>query len=173
MKKIFLFLLLILFIQPTLACNVQLTLDLQNGSEQKANKILYEYILEDLKMTPEQVKEFANIDTESVKAYEVDLNIDGEKEIIGVCYSTLYWGTAGFHLFILHKNNNRYENIIYALNFEPQKDLKVLQSKHNGYYDLKLSGSNAYNFKTFIAKYKDGFYQNIIQVKSLENALRQ
>jgi hypothetical protein len=60
-----------------------------------------------------------------------------------------------------------------VLNFEPQKVLKVLNSKHNGYYDIKFYGSSAYDFKTFIAKYKNGFYQNEKQTKSLENALRQ
>lgn len=174
MKKFVLLLLSIfLFIQPTLACNVQKTLDLQKGSEPQANKVLYEYILDSLKMTPEQVKEFANIDFESVKAYEVDLNADGENEVIGVCYSTLYWGTAGYHLFILHKNSSRYEDIAYMLNFEPNKCFQVLESKHNGYYDIKFYGSSAYDFKPFVVGYKDGFYQNDIQTKSLEKALQQ
>ena len=173
MKKIVLFLLFLLFVQPVFACNVEKIIDLQNGSEPRANKILYEYILGSLKMTPEQVKEFASIDIQSIKAYEFDLNTDGENEVIGVCYSTLYWGTAGYHLFILQKNSSQYEDITYVLNFEPQKVLKVLNSKHNGYYDIKFYGSSAYDFKTFIAKYKNGFYQNEKQTKSLENALRQ
>lgn len=50
---------------------------------------------------------------------------------------------------------------------------KILKSKHNGYYDINFYGSSAYDFKPFVVGYKDGFYQNDIQTKSLEKALQQ
>ena len=156
MKKFVLLLLSIfLFIQPTLACNVQKTLDLQKGSEPQANKVLYEYILDSLKMTPEQVKEFANIDLESIKAYEVDLNADGENEVIGVCYSTLYWGTAGYHLFVLYKNSGQYEDISLIV-FEPQTNVVILQDKDNNFSRIRLIGSKGWQY---VAKFVDNMYQ--------------
>lgn len=155
MKKIVLFLLLFIFVQPVFACNVEKIIDLQNSSEPSANKILYEYILESLKMTPKQVKEFANIDIQSIKAYEFDLNTDGENEVIGVCYSTFYWGTAGYHLFILQKNSSQYEDISLLI-FEPQSEVVILKEKNNNFFDLSLEGSKGWQY---VAKFTDEMYQ--------------
>ena len=131
------------------------------------------YVLKELSKTPEEAKDFARIEPETVKAFEVDLNDDGEKEIVGVVYSTFYLGTAGYSLFILQLQNGEYKNIAYVLSIEPQNELKILNAKTNGYRDIKLSGSVAYNFKPFIAKYKNGYYQNNDQTKSLERKLQQ
>jgi hypothetical protein len=155
MKKIVLFLLFLLFVQPVFACNVEKIIDLQNGSEPRANKILYEYILGSLKMTPEQVKEFASIDIQSIKAYEFDLNTDGENEVIGICYSTLYWGTAGYHLFILQKNSSQYEDISLLI-FEPQSEVIILKEKNNKFFNLSLKGSKGWQY---VAKFTDDMYQ--------------
>lgn len=124
-------------------------------------------------MTPAGIKDFARIEPQSVRAFEIDLNDDGEKEIVGMVYSTLYLGTAGYSLFILQLQNDEYKNIAYVLNIEPQKELKILNAKTNGYRDIKLQGSVAYNFKPFIAKYRNGYYQSDRQTKSLERALQQ
>ena len=66
-----------------------------------------------------------------------------------------------------------YKNIAYVLNLEPQKELKILNGKTNGYSDIKLNGSVAYKFKPFIAKYGNGYYKTDYQTKSLERALLQ
>ena len=57
----------------------------------------------------------------------------------------------------LQLQNGEYKNIAYVLSIEPQNELKILNAKTNGYRDIKLSGSVAYNFKPFIAKYKNGY----------------
>ena len=49
--------------------------------------------------TQEKFAEIAGIEPESARAIAVDLNDDGTKEIIGLVYSTFYWGTAGYSLF--------------------------------------------------------------------------
>lgn len=126
-------------------------------SDANANKILYEYILKDQNMTPKEIEEFANITPESAKAFEVDLNDDGTNEIVGLISSTLYWGTAGFSLFILQKQPDGYKDIS-SLVFEPQGGIDIKINKTNGYYDLKLFGSN-HNGVQYVAKYKDGMYQ--------------
>lgn len=125
-------------------------------SDANANKILYEYILKEQNMTPKEIEEFANITPESVKAFEVDLNDDGTNEIVGLVYSTLYWGTAGFSLFILQKQLDRYKDIS-SMNFEPQREINIKVNKSNGYHDIKLWGSN-HNGVQYVVKYKDGMY---------------
>ena len=165
---------IMIFAQTALAFGTYRTLDFSDGeSDKQSGKILYEYVLKKLNKTPEEAKDFARIEPETVKAFEVDLNDDGEKEIVGIVYSTFYLGTAGYSLFILQLQNGEYKNIAYVLNIETQNELKILNAKTNGYRDIKLSGSVAYNFKPFIAKYKNGYYQNNDQTKSLERKLQQ
>ena len=165
---------IILFGQTALASGTYCKLDFSDGeSDKQAGKILYEYILQEQNMTPAEIKDFALIEPQSVRAFEIDLNDDGEKEIVGMVYSTLYLGTAGYSMFILQLQNDGYKNIAYVLNIEPQKELKILNAKTNGYRDIKLQGSAAYNFKPFIAKYRNGYYQSDRQTKSLERALQQ
>lgn len=149
---------IILFGQTALASGTYCKLDFSDGeSDKQAGKILYEYVLKELNKTPEEAKEFARIEPETVKAFEVDLNDDGEKEIVGVVYSTFYLGTAGYSLFILQKQQSEYKDISILV-FEPQKKVYILNNKTNGYHDIKLSGSN-HNCVQYVAKYKDGMYQ--------------
>ena len=155
MKKLLILISLFLLVQSTFASEVEKTMDLLNGSESQANKILYNYILESLDMTSQQAKDFANIDIQSIKAYEFDLNTDGENEVIGVCYSTLYWGTAGYHLFILQKNSSQYEDISLLI-FEPQSEVIILKEKNNKFFVLSLKGSKGWQY---VAKFTDDMYQ--------------
>lgn len=149
---------IISFGQTALASGTYRKLDFSDGeSDKKAGKILYEYVLKELNKTPEEAKDFARIEPETVKAFEVDLNDDGEKEIVGVVYSTFYLGTAGYSLFILQKQHSGYKNISILV-FEPQRKVYILKTKTNGYHDIKLSGSN-HNCVQYVAKYKDGMYQ--------------
>ena len=149
---------IILFGQTALASGTYCKLDFSDGeSEKQAGKILYEYILQEQNMTPAEIKDFARIEPQSVRAFEIDLNDDGEKEIVGMVYSTLYLGTAGYSLFILQKQHSGYKNISILV-FEPQRKVYILKTKTNGYHDIKLSGSN-HNCVQYVAKYKDGMYQ--------------
>ena len=59
-------------------------------------------------------------------------------------YSTFYWGTAGYSLFILQKQPNGYKDIS-TLVFEPQEIVDIRSEKTNGYHDIKLTGSNGDN----------------------------
>lgn len=173
MKKILTALFCLLLVQPAYASGTYKKIDFTNvASETNASKILYEYVLKKQNMTPAELAEFARITPESVVALEVDLNDDGTNEIIGFIYSTFYWGTAGYNLFILHKQPNGYNDISFV-NFEPQEDFYIFNTKTNGYRDIKFYGSFGFNFRPFIAKYINGYYQNDYQTKSLERALRQ
>ena len=159
MKKILIIVMsIILFGQTALASGTYCKLDFSDGeSDKQAGKILYEYVLQEQKMTPAEIKDFARIEPETVRAFEVDLNDDGEKEIVGVVYSTFYLGTAGYSLFILQKQQSGYKDISILV-FEPQRNVYILKTKTNGYHDIKLSGSN-HNCVQYVAKYKDGMYQ--------------
>ena len=160
--------------QSVMAFGTNKKLDFAKGeADAEASKILYEYVLQEQGMTSVEIKSFAGIEPQSAKAFEVDLNDDGINEIIGFVNSTLYWGTAGYSLFILQKQPNGYKNIAYLLNFEPQKDFYILNTGTNGYRNIKLHGSSAYKFKPFTVKYEDGHYRNNSQTKSLENSLQQ
>ncbi len=168
MKKVLLVFISLFVIHPVFALGIYKDLNLLNNSEPKANKILYEFVLKDLGMSSEEIKKLADIDMNSVKALEIDLNDDGTKEIIGVVYSTMYWGTAGYSLFILQSIAGKYKNIAYLINFEPQKEVSILNKKTNGYRDIKLFGSSAYRFKPFILKFDNGLYIDMMQVNSIK-----
>ena len=159
MKKFLILVMAIIsFGQTTLASGTYCKLDFSDGeSDKQAGKILYEYVLQELNKTPEEAKDFARIEPETVKAFEVDLNDDRENEIIGIVYSTFYLGTAGYSLFILQKQQSGYKDISILV-FEPQRNVYILKTKTNGYHDIKLSGSN-HNCIQYVAKYKDGMYQ--------------
>ena len=129
----------------------------KDEADAEASKILYEYVLQEQGMTPVEIKLFAGIEPQSAKAFEVDLNEDGINEIIGFVNSTLYWGTAGYSLFILQKQSNGYKDIS-TLVFEPQEIVEIRSKKTNGYQDMKLTGSNGNNVQ-YVAKNKDGMYQ--------------
>lgn len=158
MKNFIISLMCLLLAPPVFAFGSYKKLDFVNGeSAPQSNKILYEYVLQEQNMTPEEIKDFARIEPQSVKAFEVDLNDDGTKEVLGVVYSTLYMGTAGYSLFILQKQPNGYSNISILV-FEPQAEVYIMKEMSNGYHDIKLSGSNG-DGGQYVAKYKDGMYQ--------------
>lgn len=88
--------------QPVLAFRTYKKLNFKDDkSDLHASKILYEYVLKSQNMSPVEIKDLVGIKPKSAKAFEVDLNEDGIKEIIGLVYSTFYWGSAGYSLFIL------------------------------------------------------------------------
>ncbi len=119
------------------AFRVEYQYDLMDNSNPVANKILYNYVLTDIDMTPKEIEEIARITPESVRAFEYDLNGDGTKEVIGVVYSTYYYGSIdGYHLFVLQKQNGTYKDIS-MVSIEPiAGDLVILKKKKNDYYKL-------------------------------------
>ena len=159
LKNVFLSSLITIFlVQPVLAFGTYKKLNFNDDKPNpQASKILYEYVLKSQNMSPAEIKDLAGIEPKSAKAFEVDLNEDGIKEIIGLVYSTFYWGTAGYSLFILQKQPNGYKDIS-TLVFEPQEIVDIRSEKTNGYHDIKLTGSNGENVQ-YVAKYKDGMYQ--------------
>ena len=159
LKNLFLSSLITIFlVQPVLAFGTYKKLNFNDDKPNpQASKILYEYVLKSQNMSPAEIKDLAGIEPKSAKAFEVDLNEDGIKEIIGLVYSTFYWGTAGYSLFILQKQPNGYKDIS-TLVFEPQEIVDIRSEKTNGYHDIKLTGSNGDNVQ-YVAKYKDGMYQ--------------
>ena len=147
--------------------------DFSKQSQNQASKILYKYILKDLNKTPKEAQDFANITPKTVNAFETDLNGDGKKEIIGVVFSTYYWGTAGYSLFILEKNNNNYQNIAkYMINIETNMKFYVLPYKTNGYKNIKYHGSIAFDFKLMQAKFNGKYYYNYQQDQKFEEYLK-
>lgn len=159
LKNVFLSSLITIFlVQPVLAFGTYKKLNFNDDKPNpQASKILYEYVLKSQNMSPAEIKDLAGIEPKSARAFEVDLNEDGIKEIIGLVYSTFYWGTAGYSLFILQKQPNGYKDIS-TLVFEPQEIVDIRSEKTNGYHDIKLTGSNGDNVQ-YVAKYKDGMYQ--------------
>ena len=111
LKNVFLSSLITIFlVQPVLAFGTYKKLNFNDDKPNpQASKILYEYVLKSQNMSPAEIKDLAGIEPKSAKAFEVDLNEDGIKEIIGLVYSTFYWGTAGYSLFILQKQPNGYQ----------------------------------------------------------------
>lgn len=125
------------------AFRVEYQYDLIENSEPVASKILYNYVLTDVDMTPKEIEEIARITPERVNAFEYDLNSDGIKEVIGVVYSTYYYGSIdGYHLFVLQKQNETYKDVS-SVSIEPiAGNLVILKKKKNGYYKLFVTKRN-------------------------------
>ena len=113
--------------------------DLSKNKEPNAQKILYEYVLRDLDSTPKTLEENFNIVFDNVYAFEYDLNDDGEKEVIGIVYSTIYYGSLlGYHTFILQKQSEIYEDIS-TFGYEPYNGrLIILKTKKNNEHKILL-----------------------------------
>ena len=135
----------------------ELTYDFIKNSEPEASKILYEYISHEEYMTDEFL-ELAHITPKSACAFEYDLNNDGENEIIGLIYSSGFFGSAGHSLFILQKQGDVYEDITCMVNFEPLLPLRILKEKSNGYKNIGIYGSVAYKFRPLLLQFKNGKY---------------
>ena len=139
MKKLFVILifLILTLISPVIANENTTILDMQKSGDFFARITLYKYVLRDLKMSPKQAKEFANIDFNCVHAYKVDLNDDGKNEIIGYVSSTYFLGAEGYDLFILNKKERKYRNLS-QVKFLPDKSVIVLKDKLSEYNILKI-----------------------------------
>ena len=135
--------------------------DFMKQSQPKASKILYEYVLKDLDKPPKEAEKLFDVTKDRVKAFEIDLNADGKKEVIGYVSSTAYWCAFGYHLFILEKQSNSYINIVnelYAMDIEPILKIMILPNKTKDYKDIKFYCSVACNFKPIIAVYDGQTY---------------
>jgi len=157
--KIYLLLLIsFLIIQPVFAKCEPKSFNLTKETDIMAKEILYTFVLNDLQMTPQEVENFAKIKPELVRAIKYDLNNDGEDEVIGIVYSTFYYGSSGYNLFILQKKGYKYENISSLQNIEPQEKIKILKSVTNGFCKIRLKSSYANKFKNYTIEYNDNSY---------------
>ncbi len=105
--------------------------------------------------------ELQQVRLEDVKAYEVDLNNDKQKEVIGVIYSPLTMGKLGYELFILEKyGKNKYKNIAWSLVFAPYEKVYILTTKHNGYKNIIFRSSKFLGSKMYMTEYENEMYYN-------------
>ncbi len=122
-----------------------------------ASRILYNYVLKEVKMSPKEAKD-ANIVPSAVKAYFVDLNDDGKKEIIGIVNSSFYIGSAGHSLIVMEGNFSALKDITLYLSFAPQDKFYVSTNKTSGYRDIKYTFSHSCISAFVEAKYTNGYY---------------
>ena len=110
-----------------------------SDNEPEAQKILYDYVYEDIK---EFLKSDDNPDEFTLNdahAFGYDLNNDGEKEIIGYAISKHTVGSKGItDLYILQKKGNSYEDISRTIFFPQLADIVILEAKHDGYNKIYL-----------------------------------
>lgn len=128
---------LILFIFLSLPCFAEKKIDVFSMSNPQASKILYEFELKDMKVSREKAKDAFNYDQSNVYALFYDLNSDGVNEIIGFIDSTYFYCLQGYELFVLKKVGNEYIRIT-DVHFYPNVEFCILDSKTNGFYDLKV-----------------------------------
>ncbi len=137
-------------------------LDLLNNSEPKANKILYGYFKETSRLMPiMNTSEIESVKLSDIKAFEVDLNRDNQKEVVGVVFSPLTRGKLGYELFILQKNDkDKYYNLSNSLIFNPAERVYILTTHHNGYRNIIIPGSRYFGYKYFVVRYENNMYYN-------------
>lgn len=141
---------------------IMIELDLLDNSEAKASEILYNHFKNTAKLMPKiSDAEIESVKLNQVKAFEIDLNNDNKNEIIGVIYSPLTKGRLGYEFFVLEKiDNNNYRNLSWSLTFTPQAKVYILTTKHNGYRNILLKGSQFFGSKYLLARYENEMYYN-------------
>ena len=173
MKKILIvFLLLFIIIFITVSCfntilknntsGIMIELDLLNNSEPKASEILYKHFTKTVKLMSDiSDAEVESVKLNDVKAFEIDLNNDNKKEVIGVIYSPLTKGRLGYEFFVLERiDKSNYQNLSWSLTFAPNAKIYILTTKHNGYRNILLKGSQFFGSKYLLARYENEMYYN-------------
>lgn len=137
--------------------NVKEILYFRNDYDYKAQKILFNYLLKENRKNENIKDDLLQRGLNAAMAYLVDLNNDGEDEIIGIYDSFYYKGALGAHLFILEKRYNEYRDISgYLHGF--RYPITVFNNTTNGYSDLKVYGAALYQpFQMHILKYASKF----------------
>lgn len=139
-------------------------------SEKRANKILYEYLIQNYSDEIEETKKFFHsveyFCEDSLNAIEFDLNDDGVNEIIGIAPQNPVWGgLASTQVFILGRKNGKYREIggtvyTYPRGMNAIPDILVIfKEKTNGYHNMQFR--KKVNEPTFIhlIKYLDNGYE--------------
>ena len=158
MKKFFLSILILFLSLPCFSLSDKVSLDLLNQHDEKANKILFEYLLSVTDMTTEEIGDYPKITEDNVRAVRVDLNDDGVEEVIGFVYSLILHRDSGYELFILENNDNIWQDIAYRLNFEPVQPIEILKKKSDYYNNIKFLTTENDNQRFIIARFKNGNY---------------
>jgi len=135
-------------------------LDFAEKSDLNANKIVFDYIIQETGSTPAQLRALSpRLVQDAVSAFEIDLNDDGINEVIGFINSAYSLSVQGFNIYILQKSGDKYYDISGSLVFEPSFPLYILDKKTNGFQDIKFTGSVGLNFKSFINKFNGKEYE--------------
>lgn len=121
----------------SLPCFAEKKIDLFSMSNPQASKILYEFELKDINITPEKAYEVFGFKESDVYAFFYDLNSDGENEIIGYIYAPYSWCRDGWALKILKKEKNGYKEIS-MVKTSLDKGFYILDTKTAGFSDLRV-----------------------------------
>ena len=157
--------------KPKVLPNGTVVYDFSTQRQAKASKILYEYILSDMNnlslynykqidftKNPEIAKNRFDIEVNKVYAICIDLNDDGENEIIGYVDAFLYGGAERNEIFILQKKNDKYKNIVkYPVYFFSNKII-VISKKTNNYKDILLAIRDDNTKKNVLLNYYNKYY---------------
>lgn len=111
-------------------------------SEENAAKILYKYLVKEIKKQSKEIQRYVlqehKFSPKSVRAFEYDLNGDGQAEILGIVpFNSYFGGKSSMNFFILQKIKNNYidlSNIMYSY----QDNICILASKTDGYNDIQF-----------------------------------
>ncbi len=113
MKKIFYSLFLSLFLTAN-----AVTFDFTTEGNVNSNKILKETISND----------FINDDTQIISFYN-DIDNDSNNEIIGIVKSQYFYSLAGYKLFVLKNNNNKWEILKSDVYFDNSQNIEIKNKK--------------------------------------------
>lgn len=129
----------------------------KNYSHTKARKIFYIHTLKNKGLKESQIKELSKIIPSYIHAFFIDMNNDGQKDIIGVEKDCIY---HRFFLTILVKDKKNYKSgHDFIINGDFGR-LYVLKSSTNGYKDIRAYGIYKEHGEDCIFRYNrdDGAY---------------
>lgn len=113
-----------------------------NG-EEKANRILFDYLTTnyktELEISSKTYITVENFNVKNIRAFEYDLDSDGNNEIIGIPYNSFaFGGGQNTELFILKKFDKSYKEIGSLTYSYFANIVTILQEKTNNYYNIQF-----------------------------------
>ena len=120
--------------------------DFEKQNNQTAVKILYEHIYDFYYNYPLGKREdiLSELYEEDIKAIWIDLNDDGESEIIGYIDNKSFETRYGYILYIIEKDKKSYKDISRVLGLARGSKIYVLPQKYNGYKKIIILSYTGY-----------------------------
>lgn len=112
------------------------------AEKSQADKILWYVLFKEYSIMKSGQDDFSTFNSDTVFAFEADLDDDGENEIIGTSKSSLFWGSESGTFFILKKLKKDYEVFTSFTVNNGYEKIYVLKTKTGKFHNLMIEDTH-------------------------------